>query len=148
MSYLDTRQALITKLAGASIAGVNMSLMSAGGDIAVENDFSDPTGKDIWLSCYFIPATTESTGKTLTSSDEGRGIFQISVFVALNGGAYDIAQLTAIDEILATFQYSSEAVYNSQTVEILETNVNNGTENESWFKRDVSINYRTFNTRN
>ena len=29
----------------------------------------------------------------------------------------------------------------------LESTVNNGIENESWFKRDISINYLTFSTR-
>jgi hypothetical protein len=148
MSYLDTRQALLTKLSSASVTGVNMSLMSAGGDIAIENDFADPTGRDLWLAAYIIPATTESTGKTLASSDESRGVFQVSVFVPLNGGSYDVNQWAVIDEILYEFQYGTEAVYNDQTVEILTSTVNNGIENESWFKRDVSINYRTFNTRN
>jgi hypothetical protein len=65
----------------------------------------------------------------------------------MNSDAYDNAQLTAIDEILSGFRYTSSTVYNGTTVDILESTVNNGTENESWFKRDISINYLTFNQR-
>ena len=86
-------------------------------------------------------------GKTSTSSDEQRGVFQVSVFTSLNNNDYDNVQLQTIDSILSAFQYNSQTVYNTQTVDILESTVNNGTENESWFKRDVSINYLTFSTR-
>ena len=141
MSYYDTKQALITQLVGASIAGITSA------DIAFENKDFDPSGKSIWLSCYFIPATSEMMGKTSTSGNEDRGIFQVSVFVALNNNDYDNAQLQAVDSILSSFQYNSSTVYNGQKVSILNSTVNNGTENESWFKRDISINYLTFSTR-
>ena len=141
MSYYDTKQALITQLVGASITGITSA------DIAFENKDFDPSGKSIWLSCYFIPATSEMMGKTPTSGNEDRGIFQVSVFVALNNNDYDNAQLQAVDSILSSFQYNSSTVYNGQKVSILSATVNNGTENESWFKRDISINYLTFSTR-
>jgi hypothetical protein len=141
MSYYDTKQALITQLVGASITGITSA------DIAFENKDFDPSGKSIWLSCYFIPATSEMMGKTQTSGNEDRGIFQVSVFVALNNDNYDNTQLQAVDSILSSFQYNSSTVYNGQKVSILSATVNNGTENESWFKRDISINYLTFSTR-
>ena len=141
MSYLKTKQALLTQLLATPITGLT------GADIAFENKDFNPTGKALWLACYFIPATSDSLGKTLASSDEQRGIFQVSVFVAMNSDAYDNAQLTAIDQILSGFRYSTSTVYNGTTVDILESTVNNGTENESWFKRDISINYLTFNER-
>ena len=141
MSYYDTKQALITQLVGASITGITSA------DIAFENKDFDPSGKSIWLSCYFIPATSEMLGKTPSSRNEDRGIFQVSVFVALNNNDYDNAQLQAVDSILSSFQYNSSTVYNSQKVSILDSTVNNGTENESWFKRDISINYLAFTTR-
>ena len=141
MSYLKTKQALLTQLLATPITGITAV------DIAFENNDFNPTGKALWLACYFIPATTDSLGKTLASSDEQRGIFQVSVFVAMNSDAYDNAQLTAIDQILSGFRYSTSTVYNGTTVDILESTVNNGTENESWFKRDISINYLTFNER-
>ena len=87
MSYYKTKQALITQLLGASIPNITST------DIAFENRDFDPANKSLWLSCYFIPATTDMMGKTSAST------------------------------------------------------VNNGTENESWFKRDISINYLTFSTR-
>ena len=141
MSYFKTKQALITQLLGASIPNITS------GDIAFENKDFDPANKSLWLACYFIPATADSMGKTSASSDEQRGVFQVSVFTSLNNNDYDNAQLQTIDSILSAFQYNSSTVYNNQNVDILESTVNNGTENESWFKRDISINYLTFSTR-
>tara|TARA_R110000796_G_scaffold3362_1_gene13191 strand:- start:3 stop:431 length:429 start_codon:yes stop_codon:yes gene_type:complete len=141
MSYLKTKQALITQLLATPITGIT------GADIAFENNDFNPTGKSLWLACYFIPATSETLGKTTASSDEQRGIFQVSVFVALNSINYDNAQLTAIDEILSGFLYNTNIVYNVQKVDILTSEVNNGSESEAWFQRDISINYLTFSER-
>ena len=141
MSYLDTKQALITQLLAASVTGITSA------DIAFENNNFDPANKSLWLAAYFIPATSEAMGKTTSDRDERRGIFQVSVFVALNSVNYDNNQLIAIDEILAGFQYNSSTVYNAQQVDILESTVNNGGNNESWFRRDISINYLTFSNR-
>jgi len=141
MSYFKTKQALITQLLGASIPNITSS------DIAFENKDFDPANKSLWLACYFIPATADSMGKTSASSDEQRGVFQVSVFTSLNNNDYDNAQLQTIDSILSAFQYNSGTVYNNQKVDILESTVNNGTENESWFKRDISVNYLTYSTR-
>ena len=141
MSYYDTKQALLTQLLGASIPNITSS------DISFENKDFDPSGKSLWLACYFIPATTETLGKTFASSDEQRGIWQVSVFVSLNNTDYDNIQLQTIDAIRAAFYYNSSTVYNTQKVDILESTLNNGTENESWFNRDLSINYLTFSTR-
>ena len=141
MSYYNTKQALITQLLNASIPNIT------GVDIAFENNDFNPLGKPLWLSCYFIPATSGMMGKSSGSSNEDRGVFQVSVFTALNGDSYDNTQLQTIDSILSAFQYNSSTVYNTQKVDILESTVNNGIENESWFKRDISINYLTFSTR-
>lgn len=141
MSYFKTKQALITQLLAASIPNITSD------DIAFENKDFDPLNKSLWLALYFIPATTGMMGKTPTSSDEQRGVFQVSVFTSLNNNDYDNVQLQTIDSILSAFQYNSSTVYNNQKVDILESTVNNGTENESWFKRDISINYLTFSTR-
>ncbi|MCJ8293766.1 MAG: DUF4128 domain-containing protein [Colwellia sp.] len=141
MSYFKTKQALITQLLAASIPNITSD------DIAFENKDFDPSNKPLWLALYFIPATTGMMGKTPASSDEQRGVFQVSVFTSLNNNDYDNVQLQIIDSILSAFQYNSSTVYNNHKVDILESTVNNGTENESWFKRDISINYLTFSTR-
>jgi len=141
MSYLDTKQALIQKLSGVVITGITAD------DISYENSGFDPTGKAQFLAAYFIPATSDIMGKTSTSGDEQRGIFQITVFVRLNSGVYANQQLQIVDDILSGFVYNSTDVYNGQTVQILESTVNGGSENEAWFKRDVSINYLTFSER-
>jgi len=137
MSYFDTRQALIQRLINTSITGITAA------DISYENSDFDPKGKSKFIAGYFIPATSETTGKELAAIQERRGIFQISVYVKLDSGQSDTAQLQIIDDILSGFAYGSVEVYNGQTINILESTVNSGSENEAWFKRDVSITYLT-----
>tara|TARA_R110000765_G_scaffold832_1_gene2007 strand:- start:76 stop:495 length:420 start_codon:yes stop_codon:yes gene_type:complete len=137
LSYFDTRQALIQRLINTSITGITAA------DISYENSDFDPKGKSKFIAGYFIPATSETTGKELAAIQERRGIFQISVYVKLDSGQSDTAQLQMIDDILSGFAYGSAEVYNGQTINILESTVNSGSENEAWFKRDVSINYLT-----
>ena len=141
MSYFKTKQALLTKLLSVPITGITAD------DISFENKTFDPKGKPIWLACYYIPATSESLGKTIDSSDEQRGIFQVSVFVALDDGNYDNLQLQAVDAILTEFRYNSVLPFDDIEVYISTSTVNNGIENESWFKRDISISYLTFSSR-
>ena len=115
MSYLDTKQALIQQLIATPITGITAS------DISYENNDFDPSSKTKFIAAYFIPATSDTTGKELAAIQEQRGIFQVSVYIRLNGGAYDNDQLQMIDDILGGFQYSSSTVYNSQTIQILIT---------------------------
>jgi len=141
MSYLDTKQALITQFLSATITDLTAD------DIAYQNKFFDPSGKALWVSLSFIPATSEMMGKTTTDKNEDRGVFQVSVFVSLDNLDYDNAQLQAIDEVLTGFQYNSFTVYNEQQVDILNSTVNQGRESDAWFQRDISINYLTFSNR-
>ena len=136
MSYLKTKATLTTQL---------LTLISTE-DLAEENSKFNPANKSLWYAAYFIPATSETTGKTLASSDEDRGIFQVSVFTPINKG-YDNAQLQAIDDIRSGFLNTTSIVYNDQTVDILESTVNNGQEFDGWFKRDISINYLSYSER-
>jgi hypothetical protein len=139
MSYLDTKQALITKLLATSITGITVN------DIAFENNNFNPAGKTKYIGCYFIPASSDTTGKELGAKQEQRGIFQVSVYIKLNGGTYINEQLQIIDDLLTGFAYGSTSTYNGKTVSILESTVNSGSENEAWYKRDVSINYLIIN---
>ena len=141
MSYYNTKQALLTQLIN------NLPTGLAVGDVAFENKKFDPTNKAAWLSVYFFPATTESTGKTQASSDEQRGFLQVSVFVALNSSEYDNRQLGLVDEIINTFSYNTKMDFLTQTVQTLDSTVNTGEENESWYQRVITINYLTFSNR-
>tara|TARA_R110002124_G_scaffold111877_1_gene265825 strand:+ start:52 stop:480 length:429 start_codon:yes stop_codon:yes gene_type:complete len=141
MSYLDTKQALITQFLATSVTGLTVN------DIAYQNKFFDPANRSLWVALYFIPATSQMMGKSTIDKNEDRGIFQVSVFVSLDNPEYDNAQLTAIDQILTGFQYNSSTVYNGHQVDILDSTVNQGADSESWFQRDVSINYLTFSNR-
>jgi hypothetical protein len=137
MSFLDTRNALVTQL---------LTLISVD-DTALENDVFKDTNKDVWYAMAFIPASVESTGKTLASSDEDRGIFQVSVMVQINSGNKDLLQLEAVDALRSGFLYSTSLVYNGQQVDILKFEPNEGSEDDAWYKRDISINYLTFSER-
>ena len=141
MSFFNTKQALLTQL----INNLPTGLTTA--DIAFENKNFNPANKPLWLAAYFIPATNDVLGKSAESGNEDRGVFQVSVFVSLNNEDYDNTQLQAIDQLMASFKYNTQMVYTTQTVQALSSTVNNGTEKESWFKRDLSVNYLTFSTR-
>lgn len=136
MSYLKTKNALIQQL---------LTVVDAG-DVAFENKAFDPKGKDFYYACYFVPVLAESTGKTLNSSDEQRGFFQVSVFVKSNVN-YDIIQLEKADLISSAFRDTTNIEFDGQRVEILESTLNAGFIDEPWFKRDLTINYLTFTTR-
>ena len=137
MSYLKVKKALLTKL---------LTAVSAS-DLALENKKFDPSNKTLWYAAYFLPTSSETMGKTSASSNEQRGIFQVSVFIDINKFNYDDSQLTAIDAILSTFTYNTNLVYNGQKIDILNSEVNNGLESEAWYQRDISINYLTFSER-
>ncbi len=139
MSYFSTKQALITKLI--DLAVVDNS------DIAFDNSNFDPDGKSLWLSASFVPATSESIGKNSTASDEQRGFLQVSVFIASDSGNYDNIQLQKVDEIREGFSHGTSLVYNGQEVDIIQTSVGNGRSVDSWFVRDITINYLTFSER-
>jgi hypothetical protein len=137
MSYLKVKKALLTKL---------LTAVSAN-DLALENKKFDPSNKSLWYAAYFLPTSTDSMGKTSASSDEQRGIFQVSFFIDINRFDYDYSQLQAIDNILAAFTYNTSLVYNGQKVDILSSDVNSGLESGSWYQRNISINYLTFSER-
>ena len=141
MSYLNTKQAMITHLLS------NLPVSVTSDDVAFENRKFNPANKDLWLAAYFIPASTEMMGKSATDKDEQRGIFQISVFVSLNNEQFDNAQLTAIDELVKAFKYNTNMVYTTQTVTTLESTVNTGSESEVWYQRDISVSYLAFSSR-
>jgi len=141
MSQLDTKQAFLSHLLDNLPAGVTS------GDVAFENKRFDPSGKDLWLAAYYIPATSDMMGKSANDADEDRGLYQVSVFVPLNSEGYDKVQLQAIDELKSAFRYNTELVYNDQVVSVLDSETNAGVESESWFQRDLTINFLTFTNR-
>lgn len=141
MSYFDTKQALITHLLGNLPAGMTSD------DIAFEGRKFDPANKDLWAAVYLIPATSENLGKTDESSNEDRGLFQISVFVPINSQDFDSKQLQAIDEFNSAFKYNTQMTFSGQIVQALESTVNSASESEAWMQRDLSVNYLTFSAR-
>ncbi|URC15387.1 tail protein [Paraglaciecola Antarctic JLT virus 2] len=137
MSYLDTKQALLTKLLATSITGITTA------DIDFENSDLIPFSKTKYLSASFLPASSDTTGKELNARQERRGIFQVSIFIKLNGGSYDNDQLQIVDDLEVGFAYGSTATYNEKTVSILESSINNGRESGAWYQRDFSVVYLT-----
>ena len=143
MSDLKILQSLRTLLQTASITGVTNDDISY---IDAPNVF-DPAGKSLWLEEGFIPASSESTGKTKASSDEDRGVYQISIYTPMFSGDFGVSLSTAIDEIKAVFFNGASSVYNTQKVDILEVVAQGVSNNDAWKRRVISINYLTFSTR-
>jgi len=136
MSQLAIRNSLLTQV----IATVNARL---GLQLAYENKDFDTNGLGAWCSFHFNPATSESMGKTLTFVDDERGFIQVSVYVKLNAPDYDNQQLTIIDELKKDFYYGVTL----DNVNILEVTLNNGFIVQSYYKRDLTINYTSFQDR-
>jgi hypothetical protein len=141
MSYLDTRQALVTQFLATSVTGLTVS------DIDSGLGFFDPKNKSLWVALTVIPASSEAMAKTTVDKNEDRGIFQVSVFIPVSIKDRAIVAATAVDEIRTGFQYNSSTVYNGQQVDILDITVNQGRVTEAWFQTDISINYLTFSNR-
>ena len=141
MSQLDIKQAFLSYLLDNLPAGLTFE------DVAFENKRFDPSGKDLWLAAFYIPATSQPLGKTSKDFNDDRGFYQVSVFVPLNNDNYDNKQLQAISEIESAFSYNTELVYNDTKVFITGTENNAGVESESWFQRDLTINFLTFTQR-
>jgi hypothetical protein len=106
-----------------------------------------PYGKSLWFDEDFIPATSESLGKTQQSSDSDRGIYQITVYTPIDVGDYGESMSNAVNAIKAVFFNGVSNVYQGQKVDIIEVTTQGQVENEAWVRRIISINYLTFNGR-
>ena len=143
MSDLKTLQALRTLLKTVVISGVtNDDVSYMDPPIAF-----DPSNRNLWLDEAFVPATSETMGKTKASSDEDRGFYQVTVFTPLLGGDFGISASTAIDNIKTVFFNGASQVYQEQKVDILKVTAQPQSESESWLGRVVTINYLTFSER-
>lgn len=106
-----------------------------------------PYGKSLWFDERFIPATSESLGKTKESSDSDRGIYQVSIYTPINAEDYGKSMSDAVSAIKAVFYNGASNVYQGQKVDIIEVTAQGQSENEAWVRRVVSINYLTFSSR-
>ena len=107
----------------------------------------DPAGKSIWIDEAFMPATSESTGKTKSSSDEDRGVYQIAIYAPLLTRDYGASVSAAVTSIKSAFYYGASEVYNGTKVDILEVTAQGQVEDEAWVRRIISINYLNYITR-
>ena len=109
--------------------------------LAYQNKSFKPEGRPVWGALYLLPTTSESLGKTVLSSDDDRGIFQISVFTREN--QFDTVLLDTLDEIKALF-YNGVIIDN---VSILDVTVGNADTSNGYHSRAISINYSTYTSR-
>lgn len=148
MSDTNTLSALRTLLLATTITDIKSSDIS----FIDPPEAFQPEGKQIWIDEDFLPASSESTGKTKASSNEDRGIYQLTVYIPLLKGDYGVSLSTAVDEIKAGFFYGETTEHNNQKVDILEvvaqgvtSAVAQGvTSNDAWSRRVITINYLTF----
>lgn len=143
MSDTNTLHALRTLLLSTPITDITSANISF---IDPPKPFK-PEGKKIWIAEDFIPASSESTGKTKASSNEDRGIYQLTVYVPLFLGDYGLSLSTAVDEIKAGFFYGETTTHNAQKVDILQVVAQSVTSNDAWSRRVISINYLTFSNK-
>jgi len=139
---IDSYQALVNRLTDAisnsEIANIDLS------DVAYENMTYDPTGKDAWLSVYYMPASIDSLAKD--RFDEENGLFQIAAYVPLNDrtgnvsrGVLRLIQLT--QDIQDIYYNNATATANGQTVYIQDLTITPSASSESWMSKTITINY-------
>jgi hypothetical protein len=139
---IDSYQALVNRLTDAisnsEIANIDLT------DVAYENMDYDPSGKDAWLSVYYMPASIDSLAKD--RFDEENGLFQIAAYVPLNDrtgntprGALRLIQLT--DDIQNIFYNNATASANGETVYIQDSTLTPSASSESWMSKTITINY-------
>ena len=143
MSRLNTKEALLDHLKSNLPTGVTVD------GIAEPNQkpVFDPTGKDIWLDTNCIEASSDTTGKSSTDSDEQRGFMQIDIRVPAVSYMNDNQLLFTVDELASTFRFGTQLVYNGQTVSILGNNSPDSQPDGEWYRRMITINYFTISER-
>lgn len=139
---INTYQALVNKLTDAisnsEIANIDLT------DVAFENMEYDPSGKDAWLSVYYIPATIDSLAKD--RFDEENGLFQITAYVPLNDKTGDISRGTLrliqlTQDIQNIFYNNAIASANGENVYIQDSTLTPASSSESWMSKTITINY-------
>ncbi len=143
MSRLNTKLSFIEHLESNLPTGVRLD------DVAKPNQKPafEPDGKEIWLEVFAKEATSTTTGKSSTDSDERRGFFQISVRVPLSSYYNDNQILSTIDELASTFKFGTDLLYNGQEVSLLDNNVLDPSEDGAWYRGAITINYLTISNR-
>lgn len=133
-SLLDIRTTLITK----AIEIINQYNTDNSSNVGFTSDNDkafDPSPYEQYVAFFYIPAANEQVGKK-GSPDEDEGIAQISVYVESQSGKYDLDQLKIVDAVRSGFR---DAELNG--ISISDINVNGGRSEESWFVRDISVNW-------
>ena len=133
MSSITLRDSLLTGVKGVVPIG----------NIATENTKFNPNALNYFVAVFYMPSTVEPLGKQKPSRDDWRGVFQVSIFVKLNAIDYDNQQLQIADDLKSTFFVG--ATVGDAFIESAE--LNQGSTEDGWFKRDLSINYISYQTR-
>ena len=136
---VDIRDALAQNLTAAGILPIT--------DIAFENTEFDPAGKSAYLAFFYFPALDQATGKTIASADDQTGFIQISVFTRLQNNDYGKDYLGLLDQIKAAFYSGKQLTYNTQLVELLDSDYINPSEGDGWYQGGLTINYQAFKQR-
>jgi len=119
------------------------ALGTLGIDTAYENAGFKPDGLPEFFAQYFDPVDSISCGKTKASSDNETGIFRVSVFIPNNSATFDNRQLELIALIKTVFY--NGAIIND--VNITQVTIDSTTIDGGFFRRDVNINYFSFDAR-
>jgi hypothetical protein len=136
---IDTYNALVTKLLSLTLTDITSD------DIAWDNDGFNPTGKDAWLSVFYMPATMGTSTKDGVAIAE-RGLLQVTVNVpsgSVEGSTvqYNTKALAIAKEILTGFASGTLCEYNNQGVQILDSGLASPINGGGWYQIPISINY-------
>lgn len=121
----------------------NLTLANLGYPIEEENyEVINTATTELYIAEFFMPVTEESLGKNSTSSDESRGIYQVSVY-GKDGGGRRLVRSVA-DQIQSNFPYNRSYTRDNTTVTSMNTNQSSGRNSDGRYIIDVSINWFSY----
>jgi hypothetical protein len=132
MAHQKIRYALLERL-------INMADVPT---VVTENVPFTPSQGQIYIKESYLPAETTTVGTSGTSSDEYRGIYQVSIYLPMDIGS-DAGYKLASD-IRARFSKGLHLTRLGQIVQVQQVSIAAAVPMESRWMIPVSINWRAF----
>jgi hypothetical protein len=141
MADSDTIGALLVA-AKTFLTGEGLSASS----ISWENRVFNPVGKTPWAAVFVVPNTPQPVTLGNQGTDRGDGFMQIDLNIPFNTG--DSVLRTWEDAARAFFIVGSTFTQGGQIVRVLSCGMSQGRKVDNWFRKSLTIAYRTDFQRN
>jgi hypothetical protein len=122
-------------------AALSVQISGTSYSVAYENaSFTPPAG--LYVMEAYLPAKTAHVGMATGSTDDYKGIYQVTVMAPKDG--YKLEGYTAADSIAATFSRGTVLTYDGVTVRVEEASIAPPLPDGDRFAIPVTIEWRSF----